>query len=205
MILDPILTDLRMEDLPEVAQKLARIVDIPTALRICDVLAGDFLRVPKNPLHSTRKRWIDRHLGALTDEEIAARLGISPDAVSLQRMEDRTRFGDVFGEREMSTVGVIVRLIANQFRVTISQMSGAARTADVMWPRQVAMYLVRQTLPHLTLSSIGETFGGRDHSTVAHSVMVVRDRMQMDADARTTIETLLTTILNNLPRDDTRI
>ena len=46
-------------------------------------------------------------------------------------------------------------------------------------PRQVAMYLIKETLD-TSLVRIGELFGGRDHSTVIHSIRKVEDQMERD-------------------------
>ena len=54
------------------------------------------------------------------------------------------------------------------YGVMRSDISGAQRTADIMRPRQVAIYLVK-ALTSLPLSEIGKHFGGRDHTTVLHS------------------------------------
>jgi chromosomal replication initiator protein len=54
------------------------------------------------------------------------------------------------------------------------------RTKEVTLPRQVAMYLVREILD-APLVRIGQAFGGRDHSTVIHSIKKVEEAMEKDA------------------------
>ena len=61
----------------------------------------------------------------------------------------------------------IVALVAGRFRVEAKAMRGPSRLKNVVWPRQVAMYLARQT--GLSFDEIGQYFGGRDHTTVMHS------------------------------------
>jgi chromosomal replication initiator protein len=47
-------------------------------------------------------------------------------------------------------------------------MVGPKRSKDIVWPRQVAIYLTRE-LTDLSLVDIGRHFGGRDHSTILHA------------------------------------
>jgi chromosomal replication initiator protein len=74
----------------------------------------------------------------------------------------------------------IQRVVAEAFGVTIDGMTSKRRTKELTVPRQVAMYLVR-TLLDLSLVEIGRLFGGRDHSTVIHSITRVDEGMKHDA------------------------
>jgi chromosomal replication initiation ATPase DnaA len=206
VILNAIINEIQLSDLPDGARKVAGVLGIKQALLLSDKLGGEYLRLPKNAALTARRRWIERHLDDMTDEAIAKRLKLAPAQVyeiRIQHQRNRTTFGDVFGEKESRTVATVALAVANHFGRSLTDLRGPERTADVAWPRHVAMYLVRQVLPHLSLQSIGDCFGGRDHSTVSAAVMVVRDRMHIDSEARTAIERLLTSILENLPHDTT--
>jgi chromosomal replication initiator protein len=69
--------------------------------------------------------------------------------------------------------------VARRWRVRAEALSSKRRTKDLTVPRQVAMYLIKQTLD-TSLVRIGELFGGRDHSTVIHSIKKVEDQMERD-------------------------
>lgn len=69
--------------------------------------------------------------------------------------------------------------VARRWRVRAEALSSKRRTKDLTVPRQVAMYLIKETLD-TSLVRIGELFGGRDHSTVIHSIKKVEDQMQRD-------------------------
>ena len=69
--------------------------------------------------------------------------------------------------------------VAEAWGVSGSALASKRRTRDIMVPRQVAMYLIKEFLD-LPLQSIGETFGGRDHSTVIHSLKKVEERLNGD-------------------------
>jgi chromosomal replication initiator protein len=69
--------------------------------------------------------------------------------------------------------------VARRWRVRAEALASKRRTKDLMIPRQVAMYLIRETLD-TSLVRIGEFFGGRDHSTVIHSIRKVEEEMERD-------------------------
>ena len=69
--------------------------------------------------------------------------------------------------------------VARRWRVRAEALASKRRTKDLTVPRQVAMYLIKETLD-TSLVRIGEFFGGRDHSTVIHSIRKVEDQMERD-------------------------
>ena len=48
-------------------------------------------------------------------------------------------------------------------------MIGKRKNKDIVYPRQIAIYIVTQMIPSLPLSKIGQAFGGRDHTTIMHA------------------------------------
>ena len=68
-------------------------------------------------------------------------------------------------------------------------MTSKRRPANIAFPRQIAMYLARE-LTKLSLSEIGDAFGGRDHGTVLHAHRLVRERMVTDEKTRGTVRFL---------------
>jgi chromosomal replication initiator protein len=81
----------------------------------------------------------------------------------------------------------IRELVARRWRVRADALASKRRTKDVTVPRQVAMYLMKETLG-MSLARIGELFGGRDHSTVIHSIRKVEEQMEHDPDFRAQVE-----------------
>jgi chromosomal replication initiator protein len=78
---------------------------------------------------------------------------------------------------------------AAEFEVTVNEMRSKKRHRRVTVPRQVAMYLQKELLD-LTFTRIGERFGGRDHSTVIHSIQKVESLLQTDPDFRRTLDSI---------------
>ncbi len=62
----------------------------------------------------------------------------------------------------------IISIVADYYNVTVDQMLGKARNKEVMVPRQISMYLIKNELGH-SYERIGAGFGGRNHTTVMHS------------------------------------
>jgi chromosomal replication initiator protein len=77
------------------------------------------------------------------------------------------------------TPSLIRERVAHLFGVTVEALSSKKRTKEVTMPRQVAMYLIRELLD-LPLVEIGKLFGGRDHSTVIHSIQKVEEDLAAD-------------------------
>jgi chromosomal replication initiator protein len=80
------------------------------------------------------------------------------------------------------TIESIQDLTADAFGVTREDLVSASRTARIAWPRQVAMYLAREHTSE-TLPSIGERFGGRNHTTVLHAHKRTAERLATDPEA----------------------
>ena len=79
--------------------------------------------------------------------------------------------------------------VAEAWGTTPEALQSKKRTKDLTVPRQVAMWLTRE-LFDLPLVEIGRLFGGRDHSTVIHSIGKVEEDMQADAAFRERVEQL---------------
>ena len=95
------------------------------------------------------------------------------------------------------TVATIQAATAQEWGVTIEGLSSKSRTRHLTIPRQTAMYLIRELLG-LQLVEIGIAFGGRDHSTVIHSLEKVHE-LQQNLDYKRRLHTLREN-LRQLPR-----
>ncbi len=73
----------------------------------------------------------------------------------------------------------IIQLVSGFYDVKRAELLGKRRHQSISLPRQVCMYLVRQHT-RLSLEEIGAQFGGRDHSTVIHSLRKVEETMAGD-------------------------
>jgi chromosomal replication initiator protein len=83
----------------------------------------------------------------------------------------------------------IQKLVANRFSVTRADILSARRTATVVKPRQIAMYLSKVLTPR-SLPEIGRRFGGRDHTTVLHAVRKIDGLAKADISLNEELELL---------------
>lgn len=87
--------------------------------------------------------------------------------------------------RHLSARQVIERT-ARHFQVPTEEMIGPKRDRDIVLPRQVAMYLMREEL-HLSFPKIAHELGRKDHTTAIHSVSKIMRDMSIDDDIRQAI------------------
>ncbi len=79
------------------------------------------------------------------------------------------------------TVPMVQQVVADFYNVSVDAMTSSRRTADVTYPRQVAMYLSRE-MTDLSLKAIGEQFGGRNYSTIISACNKIEDDMRFDPE-----------------------
>jgi chromosomal replication initiator protein len=72
------------------------------------------------------------------------------------------------------TLEFIQKTVADYFKIKVSEMYSKKRTRAIARPRQVAMWLAKELTPE-SYPAIGESFGGRDHTTVLHACRTIAD------------------------------
>lgn len=88
-----------------------------------------------------------------------------------------------------SKINNIMSVVADYYRISTSDLVSKKRRSIYVFPRQVAMYLIK-TLYDLPYKKIGSYFSNRDHSTVMHSVEKITNEMEMVKDVRRDVEKL---------------
>jgi chromosomal replication initiator protein len=89
--------------------------------------------------------------------------------------------------RQLPSIDKVQDVVARRWGVTPEGLRSKARIKTLTVPRQIAMYLAREVL-QMQLVEIGQAFGGRDHSTVIHSVDKVQRQLQRDRSFRERVE-----------------
>ncbi|WDR02112.1 chromosomal replication initiator protein DnaA [Devosia algicola] len=99
--------------------------------------------------------------------------------------------GDLIRSQEARRVRIedILRIVSRHYKVPRNELLSARRSRDVVRPRQIAMFLAK-ALTSRSLPEIGRRFGGRDHTTVLHSVRKVEQMMKDDGELCQEIELL---------------
>ncbi|MBQ0037706.1 MAG: chromosomal replication initiator protein DnaA [Clostridiales bacterium] len=92
------------------------------------------------------------------------------------------------------TPTVIISYVCKYFNVSEEHLRGQSRGRDIMMPRQIAMYLIRRMNPNLALTDIGKQFGGRDHTTVLHSLNKVESEMRSNPNFAEMVKEVTTNI-----------
>jgi chromosomal replication initiator protein len=89
-------------------------------------------------------------------------------------------------EKMTATPEAILKVVADNFDVSIDDLKSNSRRREISWARQIGMYLMRQHTA-LSLPRIGEEFGGKDHTTVIYSCDKITQLQESD---RTLAQTL---------------
>ena len=87
----------------------------------------------------------------------------------------------------------IQKVVAEYYKIKVSDLHSKRRSRSVARPRQVAMYLAKDLTNH-SLPEIGDAFGGRDHTTVLHACRKIKELLDSDADIREDVKNLLRTL-----------
>jgi chromosomal replication initiator protein len=98
---------------------------------------------------------------------------------------------DVFPQGEMPEISVeqIQQTVVERFGMTMQELTGDRRSQQIVYPRQVAMYLCRE-LTDSSLPKIGKKFGGRDHTTVIHATSKIAKLIKEDRNVYNLVQEL---------------
>jgi len=90
---------------------------------------------------------------------------------------------------ELISIEMVQKVVANYFNIKISDFKVKRKNKGFVLPRQVAIYLSRK-FTDFSLMEIGEKFGGKDHSTILHSIKKVEERMSNQPSFKEMIKNL---------------
>jgi chromosomal replication initiator protein len=103
-----------------------------------------------------------------------------------EALRDKVKASDTDPQSRSNSLSVplIQSIVAKEWGVTVEGLRSKVRTKTLTVPRQVAMFLIRDLLG-IQLIEIGNAFGGRDHSTVIHSLDRIRNELQDNPNFKT--------------------
>lgn len=96
-------------------------------------------------------------------------------------------------QKKQVSVDNIQKIVAEYYKIKVSDLSSKRRSRSVARPRQVAMSLAKELTSH-SLPEIGESFGGRDHTTVLHACKKIKELRETSLDIREDYNNLLRTL-----------
>ena len=83
--------------------------------------------------------------------------------------------------------------VSSYFGLTAEDLCSKKRTAEIAMARQIAMYAIRE-MAAVSLTQIGDVFGGRDHTTVMHSIHKVEDEMKVNPHLKSDVDEIMANI-----------
>ena len=90
---------------------------------------------------------------------------------------------------EFVSIDLVQKVVSTFFNIKISDLKVKRKYKGYVLPRQIAMYLSRK-LTNASLLEIGDKFGGKDHSTVLHSIKKVEEKMSKEESFKEMVENL---------------
>jgi chromosomal replication initiator protein len=132
--------------------------------------------------------------GALN--KIIARVQLLNTKVTPELVDKLIEGGQIHSQRIVNT-DTILNTVAEHFHIKKEDILSKSRKKDIAVPRQIAMYLIREELK-LTFPNIGESLGGKDHSTVMHAW----NKIKKDLVSNYTLEQDITIIKNKLYNEE---
>ena len=87
------------------------------------------------------------------------------------------------------SVEQIQQTVVERFGMSMQELTGDRRSQQIVYPRQVAMYLCRE-LTDSSLPKIGKQFGGRDHTTVIHATSKIAKLIREDRNVYELVQEL---------------
>jgi chromosomal replication initiator protein len=125
--------------------------------------------------------------GALT--RVVALSSLTGRAMTTELAQDVLK--DVFPQGEVADVSIkgIQETVSDRFGLTLEELCADKRSQNIVYPRQVAMYLSRE-LTDSSLPKIGKEFGGRDHTTVIHATSKIARLIKEDRSVYNLVQEL---------------
>jgi chromosomal replication initiator protein len=125
--------------------------------------------------------------GALT--RVVAFSSLTGRLMTVDLAQDVLR--DVFPQGEAAEVSIerIQETVIDRFGISLDELCGDRRSQNIVYPRQVAMYLSRE-LTDSSLPKIGRHFGGRDHTTVIHATSKIARLIREDRSVYNLVQEL---------------
>jgi chromosomal replication initiator protein len=98
---------------------------------------------------------------------------------------------EIYGERERLDLSprLVVDVVAEHYHLSPEEILGKSRHHSIAWPRQVAMFLLREETDN-SLAQIGASLGGRDHTTIMHGCDQVAEALRHDEHLQREIDGL---------------
>ncbi len=124
--------------------------------------------------------------GALNQLAVTSQINGGVTLEEAQRILGRTAQSS---SRQTATPDTVIKVVADFYGVSKKELLAETRRQEVVRPRQVAMYVLREEL-HCSYPRIGRQFGGKDHSTVMYATKKVKELLAADSGLHEEIDVI---------------
>jgi chromosomal replication initiator protein len=127
-------------------------------------------------------------IGALNT--LIAYTELTEKALTLEIVQER--LNDQINEQRQPYLSMdsIIKAVAEYFHLTPNDLKGKKRSQNIVYPRQIAMYIGKEMTEYST-TELGQEFGGRDHTTVMHSIEKIKAKRITDPSLVKTIDSIV--------------
>ena len=106
---------------------------------------------------------------------------INKKAITLEMAEEALKDIIYPDAPKMVTPQIIIQVVADHFGIKAEDITSKKRTAEIVVPRQVVMYLCRE-LTDISLKNIAKVLDKKDHSTIINGIQKIQDEINNDSD-----------------------
>ena len=126
--------------------------------------------------------------GALTKLSAFATLSHSP--ITVEFAEETLKDLISPDAKKEVTPELIIQIVADHFGISPADILSSKRSADIVYPRQITMYLCRQ-MTNVALQGIGKALGNRDHTTIIHGADKIAKEVLVNETTKNTVDILI--------------
>ncbi len=159
-----------------------RCPDVETRIAILDKKAqAEGLNLPREILTYIAEK-IESNIRVLEGAllKVCAYVSLTDEPLSVPVVEEVIAdYSTASSPRRSLSIQYIAEYVADQKNCGLEDMLGPKRHQEIVWPRQIAIYLARE-LTDSSLAKVGKFFGGRDHSTILHGFNKVSEKIETD-------------------------
>ena len=99
-------------------------------------------------------------------------------------------------KEKIVSAGYIQDVVSKYFNLDKQDLVSTRKSNDIVYPRQIAMYLCR-TCANMSFPQISKEFGGRDHTTVMHACNKIENEIKQNTDTKLIVDSLKNIIREN--------
>ncbi|MBU4360885.1 chromosomal replication initiator protein DnaA [Patescibacteria group bacterium] len=111
---------------------------------------------------------------------VVASCQLTNNKASLEEIKNIIKTVNLHTPRSSLTAKKLINTVANFFEINLDDLTGSSRKKELVVPRQIAMYLMREEI-NASFPNIGNELGGRDHTTAMHSYSKIKNELDKNS------------------------